>query len=148
MANPILEATSPLYALIEGLKGGGGGGKGKPAPTPQPTPKGPSPQGESSDNPLAKPSSFKHGGVVEKTGMAKVHKGETVIPTHEQEPSDQTVSLHRALHHLNKGGLHRALGVKEGSPIPPEKLQGAMNSSNPHVKKMAEFAHTMEGWKH
>jgi len=30
--------------------------------------------------PLAKPSSFAHGGTVEKTGMALVHKGETVVP--------------------------------------------------------------------
>lgn len=57
------------------------------------------------------------------------------------------VSLYRALHHLNKGGLHRALGVPEGESIPAEKLAAARNSSNPHVKKMAEFAHTMEGFK-
>lgn len=56
-------------------------------------------------------------------------------------------SLHRALSHLNKGGLHRALGVPEDKPIPADKLASARNSDNPHVKKMAEFAHTMEGWK-
>lgn len=56
-------------------------------------------------------------------------------------------SLHRALAHLNKGGLHRALDVPEGKPIPADKLASARNSENPHVAKMAQFAHTMEGWK-
>ena len=46
------------------------------------------------------------------------------------------------------GALHRALGVPEGDPIPEDKLESARNSSNPHVAKMAEFAHTMAGWKH
>jgi hypothetical protein len=58
------------------------------------------------------------------------------------------VSLHRALTHLNKGGLHRALKVPEGAPIPKDKLEAAKNSKNPHVKKMAEFASTMESFKH
>lgn len=57
-------------------------------------------------------------------------------------------SLHRALAHLNKGGLHRALDVPEGKPIPADKLASAKNSDNPHIAKMAQFAHTMEGWKH
>lgn len=60
----------------------------------------------------------------------------------------KNVSLHRALSHLNKGGLHRALGVPEGKPIPADKLEKAKNSDNPHVKKMAEFAGTMEGFHH
>lgn len=57
-------------------------------------------------------------------------------------------SLHRALAHLNKGGLHRALDVPEDKPIPADKLASAKNSDNPHVAKMAQFAHTMESWKH
>jgi len=57
-------------------------------------------------------------------------------------------SLYRALHKLHKGGLHRALGVPEGETIPEEKLQAARNSKNPHVARMANFAHTMKGWKH
>lgn len=55
-------------------------------------------------------------------------------------------SLHRALAHLNHGGLHRALGVPEGKPIPAAKLAAAKNSENPHIAKMANFASTMEGW--
>ena len=57
-------------------------------------------------------------------------------------------SLHRALHRLNKGGLHRALGVPEGQKIPADKLEKARNSSNAHIARMANFAHTMAGWKH
>lgn len=57
-------------------------------------------------------------------------------------------SLYRSLHQLRKGGLHRALGVAEGDKIPAEKLQAARNSKNEHVRKMAEFAHTMSKWKH
>ena len=57
------------------------------------------------------------------------------------------VSLHRALTHLNHGGLHRALGVDPDKPIPADKLAKARNSSNEHIRKMAEFAHTMESWK-
>ena len=56
------------------------------------------------------------------------------------------VSLHRALTHLNHGGLHRALGVPEDKTIPADKLAAARNSDNPHIAKMANFAHTMEGW--
>jgi hypothetical protein len=57
-------------------------------------------------------------------------------------------SLYRALHHLRKGGLHRALHVPEGQKIPAEKLAAARHSSNPHIQHMANFAHTMSGFKH
>lgn len=57
-------------------------------------------------------------------------------------------SLYRALHHLRKGGLHRALGVAEGEKIPAEKIAAARNSTNDHVAHMANFAHTMAGFKH
>lgn len=57
-------------------------------------------------------------------------------------------SLYRAIHHLRKGGLHRALGVAEDEKIPAEKLSAARNSKSEHVRRMAEFAHTMSKWKH
>jgi hypothetical protein len=57
------------------------------------------------------------------------------------------VSLHRALHHLNKGGLHRALGIPEGQKIPADRIEAAKNSSNPHVAHMANFAATMGHFK-
>jgi hypothetical protein len=58
------------------------------------------------------------------------------------------VSLYRALHHLRKGGLHRALGVPAGQKIPAEKIASAKNSDNEHIRKMANFAHTMSKFKH
>ena len=58
------------------------------------------------------------------------------------------VSLYRAMHHLRKGGLHRALGVPENETIPAEKLASARNSDNAHIAHMANFAHTMGGFKH
>jgi hypothetical protein len=58
------------------------------------------------------------------------------------------VSLYKAMHHLRKGGLHRALHVPEGETIPQEKVEAAKHSSNPHVVHMANFAHTMGGFKH
>lgn len=60
----------------------------------------------------------------------------------------QNVSLHRALSHLNKGGLHRALGVDPNKPIPDDKLEKAKNSDNSHLSHMAHFAETMKSWKH
>jgi hypothetical protein len=58
------------------------------------------------------------------------------------------LSNHRVMMHLNKGGLHRALGVPENETIPADKLTAAKNSKNPHVAKMAHLASTMEGWHH
>lgn len=56
-------------------------------------------------------------------------------------------SLHRALFHLRKGGLHRALGVPEGEKIPKSKIDAARHSDSEHIRHMANFAHTMSGWK-
>jgi hypothetical protein len=60
----------------------------------------------------------------------------------------KNLSLYRSIHGLRHGGLHRALGISESETIPKEKIAAARNSTNPHVKKMAEFAHTMSKWKH
>lgn len=64
----------------------------------------------------------------------------------ETEPKHHNASLYRAMHHLRKGGLHRALGVPEGEKIPEAKLEAAKHSSNEHVRHMANFAGTMEGF--
>jgi len=50
------------------------------------------------------------------------------------------------MHHLRRGGLHRALGISEDEKIPVEKLEAARNSKNEHVRHMANFAHTMGGF--
>jgi len=57
------------------------------------------------------------------------------------------VSLYRAMHHLRKGGLHRALGVPEGETIPAEKM-AAKDSDSEHMKHMKNFAKTMGSFKH
>lgn len=64
------------------------------------------------------------------------------------EHEHHDVSLYRAMHHLNKGGLHRALGVPEGEKIPAEKLEAAKHSKNEHVRHMANFAATMGHFDH
>jgi hypothetical protein len=58
------------------------------------------------------------------------------------------VSLYRAMHHLRKGGLHKALGVSQGSTIPSDKVESATHSDNEHVRKMAQFAQNMSHFKH
>lgn len=103
-----------------------------------------------------KTPSYKTGtSYVPKTGKAILHKGEAVIPKEHADTMRQgmsekkhNTSLYRAMHHLNKGGLHRALGIKEGEPIPADKLAAAKNSQNSHVRHMANFAATMKGFKH
>lgn len=56
-------------------------------------------------------------------------------------------SLYRAMHHLRKGGLHDALHIPQDEKIPAERLEAARNSKNSHVAHMANFAHTMGGFK-
>lgn len=56
-------------------------------------------------------------------------------------------SFARSMHHLHKGGLHRALGIPEGQKIPMAKVEAAKNSKNPHVRSMATLAKNMAGWK-
>lgn len=56
------------------------------------------------------------------------------------------VSLYRAMHHLRKGGLHKALGVSQSETIPAEKLEVHENDSE-HMKHMKNFAKTMKGFK-
>jgi hypothetical protein len=66
----------------------------------------------------------------------------------EHKMAKHNVSLYRAMHHLRKGGLHKALGVPQGQSIPAEKMEHAKNSSNEHVRHMANFAATMSHFKH
>jgi len=95
--------------------------------------------------------SYKHGtDYVPKTGPAILHEGEKVTSAEDnvaEKKPKHNPSLYRAMHHLNKGGLHRALGVPEDQDIPKEKIEAAKNSSNEHVAHMANFAHTMGKFK-
>jgi len=57
-------------------------------------------------------------------------------------------SIYRAMHHLRKGGLHRALNVPMDENIPADKLEHAKHSSNEHVMHMANMAETMKHMHH
>lgn len=48
----------------------------------------------------------------------------------------------------NKGKLHKALGVKEGKPIPEAKIEKAKNSKSPALRKEATFAENAKHWNH
>ena len=61
---------------------------------------------------------------------------------------EEKAHFHRAMSHLNTGGLHRHLGIDEDKPIPMAKKQEAANSSNPHVAAMGRMAVAMHGWNH
>ena len=69
--------------------------------------------------------------------------GKDLMADHTEHHEEHNVSLYRAMHHLHKGGLHRALGIPKGETIPKEKIEAAKNSKNPHVRHMAHFADTM-----
>lgn len=47
-----------------------------------------------------------------------------------------------------KGKLHEHLGVPEGEKIPEEKLQEALHSKNPTIRKEANLAMTLKGMHH
>lgn len=48
----------------------------------------------------------------------------------------------------HKGLLHKHLGIPEGEKIPDEKLHHAMRSKDETIRKEAELAMTMRGFKH
>ena len=58
------------------------------------------------------------------------------------------LSHHRVVMHLNKGGLHRALGIDPDKEIPKERVEAATHSTNDHIKRMAILAQNMSHWKH
>lgn len=45
------------------------------------------------------------------------------------------------------GALHKALQVKEGDKIPESKLKKAEHSKNPLMRKRANLAETLKGFK-
>lgn len=52
----------------------------------------------------------------------------------------KSASMYRAMRHLRKGGLNRALRLPEGTEVPADRLTKARESKNEHVKHMANFA--------
>ena len=89
------------------------------------------------------PLLYDKGGVVKESNVDCMDKGGEV--THSPEEKAQ---FHRAMSHLNVGGLHRHFGIPEDKPIPMAKKQEAANSDDPHVAKMGHLAVAMHSWKH
>jgi len=48
----------------------------------------------------------------------------------------------------HKGLLHRALGLKQGEKIPTSRLQSAAHSSDPTLRKRAQFALNAKKFHH
>lgn len=46
------------------------------------------------------------------------------------------------------GALHRQLGVPQGQRIPDTKIQSALHSEDPALRKRANFARNAKKWKH
>lgn len=53
--------------------------------------------------------------------------------------SAKNPSLYRAMHHLRKGGLYKALNISQDETIPADRLEEAKNSKNTHVAHMAKL---------
>lgn len=49
---------------------------------------------------------------------------------------------------VKKWALHSALGVPQGDKIPDNKLESALGSSSPLIKKRVQFAKNAASWKH
>lgn len=47
----------------------------------------------------------------------------------------------------NPGALHRDLGVPQGQKIPESKIDAAARSNNPTLRKRANLAKTLKGFK-
>jgi len=50
--------------------------------------------------------------------------------------------------HLQKGALHKDLGVAEGEKIPEVKIQRALHSKSKKLRKRAQFAENAKHWHH
>lgn len=47
-----------------------------------------------------------------------------------------------------KGLLHKKLGVAQAKKIPLDKLESALKSKSPSLRKEANFAKNAKSWKH
>lgn len=48
--------------------------------------------------------------------------------------------IQQAISPSTKGNFHKALGIPQGQKIPESRIKSAEKSSNPHMRKMANFA--------
>lgn len=86
---------------------------------------------------------FKKGGLVKKTGPALLHKGERVLS---RSQNRRFTKAHPAIQKSHRGRLHAALGVASGKKLSIAAIHGAMNSSDPHMRKMGNFANNARSW--
>lgn len=47
---------------------------------------------------------------------------------------------------LKKGALHKSLGISQNKTIPDNKLEAALGSESPLMRKRANFAKNAESW--
>lgn len=78
---------------------------------------------------LASPSTFKKGGKVKKTGWAKVHKGEKVIPAKKKHPGFKKVQSKIA----KKYGMGAAGAILASAT---RKASAKAKKNNPRLKKV------------
>jgi hypothetical protein len=50
--------------------------------------------------------------------------------------------------HMEKGALHKELGVPQGQKIPANKLAKASHSSDPVLRRRANLARTLKSFHH
>ena len=102
--------------------------------------------------------SFKKGGMVHKTAVYKLHKGELVVPKHKvdamthdilsgkEKPSNKTRVIHIKKSH--EGKLHAKLGKKPGAKLSLASEEKAKHSGSPAERKEATFAINARSWNH
>jgi hypothetical protein len=54
----------------------------------------------------------------------------------------------KKIHDIKKGAFHEWLGKDPGEPITDKDIEKGLKSSDPHVKKMAQFAKNAKKFQH
>jgi len=53
----------------------------------------------------------------------------------------------KAIPESSRGGLHRSLGIPEGQKIPEKKIEKAEHSDNERLRRQANLAETLKGFR-
>lgn len=56
--------------------------------------------------------------------------------------------LEESIHIAHPGAFHRWLGKKPDEAITDDDIQKGLDSEDPHVRQMANFAKNARKWKH
>jgi hypothetical protein len=107
---------------------------------------------------LVPQGSFKKGGIVPKTAIYKLHKGELVVPKHKVDAMSHDILSGKAkpegkvnVIHIKKsheGKLHSKLGEKKGKKLTLAEEEKAKHSGSPAERKEATFAINARRWNH